>query len=207
MSVPNLTNNIIQPQNIVINQVPLTHAIMANVNATNGIPLATALTHAPTTVDQTGKIETGIVVETIPLASASIVGVPNIPVQGAANILKNVQTVLSSQEAMAVLTKARLNDLVRDTDPTLTLEEEVEEALLAYTDDFLDRVLNGAAMIAKHRHVNTIEVKDVQQFLNRNYGIWAPGFGTDELRPYKRSLTAESHKQRLALIRKALKKY
>lgn len=204
MSIPNLTNNLIQQQNIVMNQVPMGHAIMTNVNATNGISLATALTHAPTTVDQSGEIK---IVDTIPIAGASLVGVPNVPVQTASPI-KNAQTTMNTQEGMSqLLTKARLNDLVRDTDPTLTLEDEVEEALLAYTDDFLDRVLNGAAMIAKHRHVNTIEVKDVQQFLNRNYGIWAPGFGTDELRPYKRSMTAESHKQRLALIRKALKKY
>jgi len=50
-------------------------------------------------------------------------------------------------------------------------------------------------------------VKDVQQFLSRNYNMWTPGFGTDELRPYKRSLTTEAHKQRTALIRKTLKKY
>ncbi|KAF2897628.1 hypothetical protein ILUMI_08540 [Ignelater luminosus] len=206
MSIQNIPNNIIQQPNIVINQVPLSHAIMTNVNATNGIPIATALTHAPTAVDQSGEIKTGIVVETIPIAGAGIVGVPSVPVQNASPI-KNTQLTTNTDGVSQVLTKTRLNDLVRDTDPTLTLEDEVEEALLAYTDDFLDRVLNGAAMIAKHRHVNTIEVKDVQQFLNRNYGIWAPGFGTDELRPYKRSMTAESHKQRLALIRKALKKY
>jgi transcription initiation factor TFIID subunit 12 len=37
--------------------------------------------------------------------------------------------------------------------------------------------------------------------------MWIPGFGTDELRPYKRAAVTEAHKQRLALIRKALKKY
>lgn len=37
--------------------------------------------------------------------------------------------------------------------------------------------------------------------------MWIPGFGTDELRPYKRSSVTEAHKQRMALIRKTLKKY
>lgn len=37
--------------------------------------------------------------------------------------------------------------------------------------------------------------------------MWIPGFGTDELRPYKRASLTEAHKQRLALIRRALKKY
>ncbi|KAK4871829.1 hypothetical protein RN001_015953 [Aquatica leii] len=199
MSIPNLTNNIIQPQSIVLNQVPLSHAIMTNVTATNGIPIATALAHTPSNVDQMNEMKTGIVVEGIP-----IVGVPNIPVQAARNVQPSTNLV---ENVSQILTKPRLNDLVRDTDPTLILEEDIEEALLVYTDDFVTRILDGAAAIAKHRHVHTIEVKDVQQFLTRNYGIWAPGFGTDELRPYKRSLTAESHKQRLALIRKALKKY
>lgn len=74
MSMPNLTNSVIQSQNIVINQVPLSHAIMTNVNSTNGIPLATALTH-PSTTDQ--EIKTGIVMETIPIAATNIVGVQN----------------------------------------------------------------------------------------------------------------------------------
>lgn len=106
-----------------------------------------------------------------------------------------------------MLTKQRLQDLVRDTDSTLNLEEEVEEIILSYVDEFVDRCLDGAALIAKNRHVNTIEVRDVQQFLNRNYNMWIPGFGTDELKPYKRSLTTDAHKQRIALIRKTLKKY
>lgn len=194
MSVPNLTNNLIQPQNIVINQVPIPHGIM---NANNGIPL-TALAHGPTSVDQTGEIKTGIVVETIPMAGASLVGVQTVQTP--------VKTMQGSEQA-PILSKQRLQDLVRDTDSTLTLEDEVEEIILNYVDEFVDRCLNGAALIAKNRHVNTIEVKDVQQFLNRNYNMWTPGFGTDELRPYKRSLTTEAHKQRLALIRKTLKKY
>ncbi|CAH1370403.1 hypothetical protein MTP99_011982 [Tenebrio molitor] len=199
MSVPNLTNNLIQPQNIVINQVPIPHAIMTNVNANNGIPL-TALAHAPSTVDQSNEIKTGIVVETISMAGASLVGVQTVQ-----NPVKALQS--SSSEQAQILTKQRLQDLVRDTDSTLNLEDEVEEIILNYVDEFVDRCLHGAALIAKNRHVNTIEVKDVQQFLNRNYNMWTPGFGTDELRPYKRSLTTEAHKQRLALIRKTLKKY
>lgn len=44
-------------------------------------------------------------------------------------------------------------------------------------------------------------------FTERNWNMWIPGFGTDELRPFKRASMTEAHKQRLALIRKALKKY
>jgi len=44
-------------------------------------------------------------------------------------------------------------------------------------------------------------------FAERQWNMWIPGFGTDELRPYKRAPVTEAHKQRMALIRKQLKKY
>lgn len=43
--------------------------------------------------------------------------------------------------------------------------------------------------------------------LEKNWGMWIPGFGTDEIRPYKRTAVTEAHRQRLALIRKHTRKY
>uniref|UniRef100_A0A1B6M181 Transcription initiation factor TFIID subunit 12 n=1 Tax=Graphocephala atropunctata TaxID=36148 RepID=A0A1B6M181_9HEMI len=106
-----------------------------------------------------------------------------------------------------MLTRARLQDLVREVDATEQLDEEVEEILLQLADDFVESTVNAACLLAKHRKSNTLEVKDIQLHLERNWNMWLPGFGTDELRPYKRSTVTEAHKQRLALIRKALKKY
>ncbi|XP_035742302.1 transcription initiation factor TFIID subunit 12-like [Vespa mandarinia] len=105
------------------------------------------------------------------------------------------------------LTKTRLQDLVREVDPTEQLDEEVEEMLLQLADDFVETTVNAACLLAKHRHANTVEVKDVQLHLERNWNMWIPGFGTDEVRPYKRATVTEAHKQRLALIRKSIKKY
>ncbi|XP_056631977.1 transcription initiation factor TFIID subunit 12 [Diorhabda carinulata] len=209
MSVPNLTNSIIQQQNIVINQVPITHTIMTNVS--NGVPVVNTIPHT-NSEDHKEEIKPGMsMVDT--MTGTNLVGVQNLvhniqvqnPMQQQQKIVQ--QNNQSSSEPLQVLTKQRLQDLVRETDQTLNLEEEVEEIILSYVDEFVDRCLNGAALIAKNRHNSTIEVKDVQQFLNRNYNMWTPGFGTDELRPYKRSLTTEAHKQRIALIRKTLKKY
>lgn len=191
-----LTNNIIQPQNIVTNQAQLPQTIMTAVN--NGMP----------TVAHTQVInQPGIVMETVPIASASNI-MHSVPMQNS-NPPKTQQgsPSTSTSDYVEVLPKSRLADLVKEIDTNLHLEEDVEEVLMNYVDDFIDRVINGACMIAKHRQDNTIEVKDVQQFLIRNYDIWIPGFGTDEMKPYKRSTTMESHKQRLALIRRALKKY
>lgn len=102
---------------------------------------------------------------------------------------------------------SRLNELVREVDPTVQLDEEVEETLLAIADDFIDNVVKGACSIAKHRHVPTIEVRDVQILLERKYNMWIPGFGTEEVKPFKRTALTDAHKQRLALIRRTLKKY
>lgn len=65
-------------------------------------------------------------------------------------------------------------DLIRDVDPNVYMEDEVEEILLGYVDEFIDRVLNGASLIAKHRGVNNIEVKDVQQFISTFFLTYFP---------------------------------
>lgn len=193
-----LTNNIMQPQNIVTNQSQLPHTIMSAVNS--GIPAAASLTHAQV------MNQPGMVLETVPIAGAANI-IHTVPVQNSSPNIKPHQGSPSTSDYVEVLPKSRLADLVREIDTNLHLEDDVEEYLMKYVDEFIDRVINGACLIAKHRQDSTIEVKDVQQFLIRNYDMWIPGFGTDELKPYKRSATMESHKQRLALIRRALKKY
>lgn len=99
MSIPTLTNNIPQP-NMIINPVQIPHAIIPSVNANNGIPIATALAHAPT-VDQGDEIKTGIVVGTIPIAGTSIVGVQAVPVQNTSPV-KVIQAQATSSEYIEV---------------------------------------------------------------------------------------------------------
>jgi len=105
-----------------------------------------------------------------------------------------------------VLDKKRLQELVKEVDPLEQLDEDVEEMLLQIADDFIDNVVTSACQIAKHRKANSVEVKDVQLHLERNWNMWIPGFGSEELKPIKKSATTEAHKQRMALIRKTLKK-
>ncbi|XP_076273819.1 TATA-box binding protein associated factor 12 [Rhynchophorus ferrugineus] len=188
---PNMQNNF-QGQNIIVNQVPVGHLISQN----NGI-VTNSIGH------ENQVIHNNIVENQGMQGAQTLTQVSN------ANMVKslNNSNVTNSSEPVQIVTKQRLQDLVREIDQTLNLEDDVEEILLSYVDEFVDQCLNGAALIAKNRHCNSIEVKDVQQFLNRNYNMWTPGFGTDELKPYKRSLTIEAHKQRTTLIRKTLKKY
>uniref|UniRef100_A0A336NAI3 Transcription initiation factor TFIID subunit 12 n=1 Tax=Culicoides sonorensis TaxID=179676 RepID=A0A336NAI3_CULSO len=133
----------------------------------------------------------------------------NSPMQGgsSASGSGNQNAKNSIESANQILTKPRLQELVREIDPTEQLDEEVEEILLQIADDFIENTVNAACMLAKHRKVSKVEVKDVQLHLERNWNMWIPGFGTEELRPYKRATVTEAHKQRLALIRKAIKKY
>jgi len=105
-----------------------------------------------------------------------------------------------------ILTKRKLQDLLREIDPTETLDDDVEEILLQIADDFIENVISTSCQIAKHRKSNTLEVKDMQLHLDRNWNMWIPGFGSEDLRPYKKLPSTEAHRQRLALIKKAMKK-
>ncbi|NWW89170.1 TAF12 factor, partial [Rhynochetos jubatus] len=112
-----------------------------------------------------------------------------------------------SPESSQVLTKKKLQDLVREVDPNEQLDEDVEEMLLQIADDFIESVVTAACQLARHRKSNTLEVKDVQLHLGeRHWNMWIPGFGSEEIRPYKKACTTEAHKQRMALIRKTTKK-
>jgi len=105
-----------------------------------------------------------------------------------------------------MLDRRRLADLVKEVDPLEQLDDDVEELLLQIADDFIDNVVTASCQIAKHRKSNTVEVKDVQLHLEHNWNMWMPGFGSDEVRPYKKSAPTEAHKQRIALIKKVQKK-
>nr|CAG4636646.1 EOG090X0HZC [Eubosmina coregoni]SVE70163.1 EOG090X0HZC [Eubosmina coregoni] len=120
-------------------------------------------------------------------------------------------TIGNSSESQ-VLTRGRLQDLVREVDPNEQLDEEVEELLLQIADDFIESTVNSACQLAKHRAgqgvgPKALDVTDVQMHLERQWNMWIPGFGTDELRPYKRAPITEAHRQRMALIRKQMKKF
>jgi transcription initiation factor TFIID subunit 12 len=97
--------------------------------------------------------------------------------------------------------------LVQEVDPNEQLEEDVEEMLLMIADDFIESLVSTSALIAKHRKSTTLDVKDVQLALDKNWNIWIPGFGHEDSRPFKKSFSTEAHKQRMALIRKTLKKF
>merc|ERR1711971_961662 len=80
----------------------------------------------------------------------------------------------SSQETQ-VLDKKRLQELVREVDPNEQLDEEVEDLLLHIADDFIEQTVMASCALAKHRKANSVDVKDVQLVLERNWNMWIPG--------------------------------
>lgn len=64
--------------------------------------------------------------------------------------------------SLQLLTKPRLQELVREVDPNEQLDEEVEDILLQIADDFVENAINGACLLAKHRKQNKVEIRDVQ---------------------------------------------
>ena len=100
-----------------------------------------------------------------------------------------------SPENNQVLTKKKLQDLVREVDPNEQLDEDVEEMLLQIADDFIESVVTAACQLARHRKSSTLEVKNVQLHLERQWNMWIPGFSSEEIRPYKKACTTEAHKQ------------
>ena len=125
-----------------------------------------------------------------------------VPVKSKVEILQNF--VAFSEYINFNLT---FQELVREVDPNEQLDEEVEDLLLHIADDFIEQTVMASCALAKHRKANSVDVKDVQLVLERNWNMWIPGFGTEDVRPYRKSATTEAHKARMALIRKALKKY
>ena len=66
-----------------------------------------------------------------------------------------------------VISKSRLTELVREVDPSEQLDEEVEDALLAIADDFIESSVNAACRLAKHRGSRTLDSRDLHMYLGK----------------------------------------
>ncbi|XP_036675264.1 transcription initiation factor TFIID subunit 12 isoform X1 [Drosophila suzukii] len=163
-------------------------------------PMASPSQHSPMTNNSNSSSQNGGPVSGLGTGTGS--GTPS-----GGSKSSNHTASAGGSENTPMLTKPRLTELVREVDTTTQLDEDVEELLLQIIDDFVEDTVKSTSAFAKHRKSNKIEVRDVQLHFERKYNMWIPGFGTDELRPYKRAAVTEAHKQRLALIRKTIKKY
>ena len=108
-----------------------------------------------------------------------------------------------------VLSKKKLDDLVRqvcgagDGSNSQGLHPEVEESVLELADEFFDNVVMSACRLAKLRGSQTLEIKDIQLVLQRQYNIRIPGYSTDEIRTVRKVQPTASYLQKMNAIQAA----
>lgn len=52
-------------------------------------------------------------------------------------------------------------------DPSVQLDEEVEDVLINIAECFVESIAEGSCRVAKHRQMNSIAVSDVQLYLGK----------------------------------------
>ena len=111
-------------------------------------------------------------------------------------------------EGDRVLSKRKLDELVRQVtgstgtsdDSNSELAPEVEEAVLTLADDFVDNVITSACRLAKLRSSQTLDIRDIQIVLERNYGIRIPGYGLDEGRTVRKFQPAPGWQSKMQAV-------
>ncbi|KZO92611.1 hypothetical protein CALVIDRAFT_601421 [Calocera viscosa TUFC12733] len=78
--------------------------------------------------------------------------------------------------------RGTLQQMAYALDPEAVLDREAEELLLDAVFDFVSRTSEFGSRLARHRGSDTLQVKDVQLYLERHLGIRVPGFATEETR-------------------------
>ncbi|KAK9370920.1 transcription initiation factor TFIID subunit A-domain-containing protein [Lipomyces kononenkoae] len=112
-----------------------------------------------------------------------------------------------------VLSKRKLSELVKDMIGTSSssngvpllgderdtnIDGDVEELLLDLADEFVTSVASFSCRLAKHRKSNTLDVKDVQLHLERNWNIRIPGYNADEIRSVRRWNPTQGYLQKVS---------
>uniref|UniRef100_A0A1I8A1Y1 Transcription initiation factor TFIID subunit 12 n=1 Tax=Steinernema glaseri TaxID=37863 RepID=A0A1I8A1Y1_9BILA len=109
-----------------------------------------------------------------------------------------------------VLTREALDRVVKSVDPHETLEDDVADAICVMMDEFIDDVIGHASRVARHRGGTRLEGRDVSYALEHFFDMpmSAEGFctGSQAIAARNRPTTNDAHQQRMALIKKTLKK-
>ncbi|KAJ5555543.1 hypothetical protein N7535_007980 [Penicillium sp. DV-2018c] len=109
-------------------------------------------------------------------------------------------------EGQRVLSKKMLDILVRQVTgggEGEMLTPDAEEFILQMADDFVDEVTTQACRLAKLRPSSTLELRDLQLVLERNYNMRISGFSTDDLRTVKKPQPTQGWTQKMSAIQAA----
>ncbi|KAK0420491.1 hypothetical protein QR680_014717 [Steinernema hermaphroditum] len=129
----------------------------------------------------------------------------------------------SSSQSMStgqLLDTAKLEDIAKQVDATANLDDGVKDALVSYIDEYIGMVIEKSAEVARHRGARRIEHKDVAYALRNFFDMGDlatqsliaadnhlnPPTVQDVMNQSGPSPSMNAHNQRLALIKKTLKK-
>ncbi|KAF8545501.1 transcription initiation factor TFIID subunit A-domain-containing protein [Trichophaea hybrida] len=144
----------------------------------------------------------------IPAARPSLSGGANTPgnqILGTPAIIK--QPAFEFDEGgMGLLSKRKLEELVKQIDPDEKLDPDVEESILELVDEFIDTIATTACKMARLRGSDTLDIKDIQIILERNWNIRIPGYSADEIRTVRKFNPAQGyhHKMNALIAQKQL---
>lgn len=105
-------------------------------------------------------------------------------------------------EGERVLNKRKLKELVasvasEEGETEINIDGDVEELLLDLADEFVTSVTSFASKLARHRHSENLDVRDVQLHLERNWNIRIPGYAADEIRMIRKFVPNSVHNSKL----------
>lgn len=63
--------------------------------------------------------------------------------------------------------------------------------------------MTSACKLAKLRGATTLEIRDIQLVLERQYNIRVPGFATDEVRTVRKTQPAAAYYQKMSAVQAA----
>lgn len=75
--------------------------------------------------------------------------------------------------------------------------------MLQLADEFIDNVITSACKLAKLRGSQTLEIRDLQLVLERQYNIRVPGYATDEIRTVRKIQPAPGYLQKMNAVQAA----
>jgi transcription initiation factor TFIID subunit 12 len=70
-------------------------------------------------------------------------------------------------------------------------------------DEFVDNVITAACRVAKLRSSATLDVRDLQLIVERNYNIRVPGYASDEVRTVRKFQPAPGWTQKMNAVQAA----
>lgn len=77
------------------------------------------------------------------------------------------------------------------------------QSILSLADEFVDNVVTSACKAAKMRGSQTLEVRDIQLILERQYNIRIPGYATDDVRTVRKIQPTAGYLQKMTAVQNA----